>query len=516
MLGRGVDRSEMPGNARRSDVILVAALLILFGSNVGARAASAGYPARIDPLLRVVDLNVGESQRFTLSDGSSVQVELVNLKETLDDLRHAVRKAEVTVKIDGHEATLVSATCNLPRTVGPAQVDCSITKGYNTRGSASSWGLDKDARLRLWPKGSPWVHPGTFGYPVKQRWFATDTQMANTPVFVDGGELVASARNIYYHNDLDIGGAEGLIEVVSATDALVVSSGGETLPEHRRERDTPVSPRYDVVYLLDGRGWYYRYSHLKEIDPAIKIGARVKLGDRIGLLGKEGGSGGWSHLHFGPKSRQPSGKWGSQEAYAFIWQAWLKEHDPKLIAVARPQHFIWAGDSATLDGSKSWARSGKIASFEWTFGDGSKAAGSKVARRYERAGRYSEVLKITDDQGNIDYDFAVVQVLDRELKDRSRLSIHAAFSPTMGIQAGDPVTFKVRTFGTTAGREKWNFGDGSPIVHSRSDGNVTKLAPDGYATLSHRFEKPGHYLVHVERTNERGIRAETRLHIVVD
>ena len=467
-------------------------------------------------MLRVVDLNVGESQRVTLSDGSEVNVELVKLKETLDDVRQAVRKAEATVKIDGHEATLVSATYNLPKTVGPAQVDCSITKGYNARGSASSWGLDKDARLRLWPKGSPWVRPGTFGYPVKQRWFATDTQMANSPVFVDGGELVANKRNIYYHNDLDIGGAEGLVEVVSATDALVVSSGGETLPEHRRERDTPVSPRYDVVYLLDGRGWYYRYSHLKEIDPAIKIGARVRLGDRIGLLGKEGGSGGWSHLHFGPKSRQPSGKWGSQEAYAFIWQAWLKERNPRLIAVARPQHFIWAGDVATLDGSRSWARSGQIASFEWTFGDGSKANGAKVKRNYERAGRYSEILKITDDQGNIDYDFAVVQVLDRELKDQSRLSIHAAFSPTMGVKAGDPVTFKVRTFGTTHGREKWNFGDGSPVVHSRSDGNVKKLAPDGYAILTHRFSRPGHYLVHVERTNERGIRAETRLRVVVD
>ena len=494
--------------------LLLIPLLTAVCFSIGA--APAKPPAKIDPLLRVVDLNIGESQRVALSDGTSVEVELVALKETLDNLRQAVRKAEVTIKIDGHQATLISATYNLPKTVGPAQVDCSITKGYNARGSASSWGLDKDARIRLWPKGSPWTRPGTFGYPVKQRWFATDTQMANTPVFVDGGEVVASKRNIYYHNDLDIGGAEGLIEVVSATDGLVVSSGGETLPEHRRERDTPVSPRYDVVYLLDGRGWYYRYSHLKEIDPAVKIGATVKLGDRIGLLGKEGGSGGWSHLHFGPKSRQPSGKWGSQEAYAFIWEAWLKEHDPKLIAVARPQHFIWAGDSATLDGSKSWSKSGRIESFEWTFDDGSKRQGSTVTRTYDRPGRYSEVLKITDAQGNIDYDFAVVQVLDRELKDKSRLSIHASFSPTMDIRAGDPVTFKVRTFGTTDGREKWHFGDGSPTVFTRSDGNVKTLNPDGYATLTHRFNQPGHYLVHVERTNKSGIRAETHLHVEVE
>jgi hypothetical protein len=44
-----------------------------------------------------------------------------------------------------------------------------------------SWGLDKGARLRLWPAGSPWTAPGTFAYSTKQRWFAGTTQLANEP-----------------------------------------------------------------------------------------------------------------------------------------------------------------------------------------------------------------------------------------------------------------------------------------------------------------------------------------------
>ena len=104
---------------------------------------------------------------------------------------------------------LVSATYHLPQTIGDVQVDCSITKGYNQNGRLSSWGLDKDARLRLWPADSPLVRPRTFTYPVKQKWFATDTQMANDPVYVDGGER-AGKRKIYYHSGLDIGGSEGL------------------------------------------------------------------------------------------------------------------------------------------------------------------------------------------------------------------------------------------------------------------------------------------------------------------
>ena len=51
---------------------------------------------------------------------------------------------------------------------------------------------------------------------------------------------------------------------VTLENGLVVSAGVEVLPEHKG--DTPVSPRYDVVYIQDARGWYYRYSHLKTID----------------------------------------------------------------------------------------------------------------------------------------------------------------------------------------------------------------------------------------------------------
>ena len=90
---------------------------------------------------------------------------------------------------------------------------------------------------------------------------------------------------------MDIGASEGLVEVIAATDALVVQRGEEVLEGHTE--DTPTSPRYDVVYLMDGRGWYYRYSHLKEIDPAIQTGNVIKMGTRIGVAGKEGASGGW-------------------------------------------------------------------------------------------------------------------------------------------------------------------------------------------------------------------------------
>jgi PKD repeat protein len=115
----------------------------------------------------------------------------------------------------------------------------------------------------------------------------------------------------------------------------------------------------------------------------------------------------------------------------------------------------------------------------------------------------------------VDYDFAVVNVLDKDNPDKLPPSIHAAYYPTTEIKPGDNVTFLVRTFRTIEGKEIWDFGDGSPKEEVRSDGNAVMLAKDGYARTVHRYEKPGHYLVRVERTNGRGETAIARLHVRV-
>jgi hypothetical protein len=135
---------------------------------------------------------------------------------------------------------------------------------------------------------------------------------------------------------------------------------------------------------------------------------------------------------------------------------------------------------------------------------------------YTQPGEFSEVLEVSDDRGNASYDFAVVQVHDRDGDGPLPPSIHAAYAPTLNLHAGDPITFKVRTFGTTDGQETWDFGDGTPTVAVHSDGNVKALAPDGYAVVVHRFARPGDYLPRVERTDRRGRTATARLHVHVE
>ena len=252
------------------------------------------------------------------------------------------------------------------------QIDCTVTKSYAEFSHEDWWHLEEaDARLRVWPADSPWIEPDEFVYPAKQKWFASQTSFTNEPV------APRPRGQLYYHSGLDIGGCEGLTEVVAATDGLVVTLGDDYLPEFHRSNDTPeaMRERYDVVHVLDERGWFYRYSHFHSIDDGVLLGDRVKKGQRLGLIGKEGGSGGWTHLHLEIYSRVPNGAWGTEDGYAFLWQAYLAEHKPELLAIGRPSYVALTDEVVTFDGSSSWSRLGPIASFEWTHPDGSNSSG---------------------------------------------------------------------------------------------------------------------------------------------
>ena len=463
--------------------------------------------AETEPLFQTVDLNIGETVRTSLSAKEPVTVKLVEVKETKGKVWGQVDRAEVKIEVDGVEATLVSGMYRLPQKVGGVQIDCPITGGLKANSHIDHWALEKDARLRIWPGDSAWIEPESFGYPVDQEWFASQTSFSNEPVAPrPNGQL-------YYHAGLDIGGAEGLTGILAATDGQIVSHGLKVHPDHTE--DTPIQPRYDVIYLRDDRGWYYRYSHLHSFEPGLKLGQRVKKGERLGLLGKEGGSGGWTHLHFEIKSRQPSGRWGTQDGYAFIWQAYLRERKPEIIAVARPGHVIFAGEPVTLDGSRSWSGKGGVADYEWTFYDGESADGALVRRRYEKPGTYFETLKVMNESGQSDYDFVRVKVYDPAKPEVAPPRLHLAYYPTASIKPGTEITFMGRSFYITEGEEVWDFGDGSPPVRTKSDGNVNQLDKDGYVIVKHRYEEPGDYIVHVRRVDAIGRPGEDRLHVRV-
>lgn len=460
-----------------------------------------------------VELDMGETRQVQLTNGKTVNLKLLEIKVVRDSIRNGVRTAVVRVSLDGTEVTLNSGTYNLPLSVGEVQIDCPVVRDYYSNASRDVWGLQKDARFRLWPEDSPYFGAGTFTYPVRQAWFASRTQSGNEPAGLGWAEDINN-KTIYYHEGHDFGGAEGLDEIISATDGIIVSSGNNVLEGFE---DLPGSVRPDVVYIMDSRGYYIRYSHLDSILPGIVAGNQIKIGEMIGYMGKQGGSGGWVHLHFGMSQKnEETGTWEIEDAYPFLWEAYVREYKPAIKAVARPRHLVWTGQETTLDGTKSLSLEGDIVSCEWIFSDGTSANGAIQKRQYEKAGEYSEILKVTDSKGNIGYDFANIQVFDRLHPDNQIPTIHAVYHPSLNIKPGDPVKFMVRTFGSRSGEEIWDFGDGSEKVRVNSGVLIREKHNEGsYAETVHSFREPGLYIVSVERTNEFNYTAKAHLLVTV-
>src|SRR5271169_1377450 len=125
------------------------------------------------PLFRVVDLDVGATERVQPANGKSATVKLLSTSETRDRVRSAIRDARVELEINGVRATVSCGNYRLPVTAGGVQVDCEVTKAYYKDTNADHWALVKDARLRVWPATSPYMPASSFVYPVRQRWFAT-------------------------------------------------------------------------------------------------------------------------------------------------------------------------------------------------------------------------------------------------------------------------------------------------------------------------------------------------------
>ena len=131
-------------------------------------------------------------------------------------------------------------------------------------------------------------------------------------------------------------------------------------------------------------------------------------------------------------------------------------------------------------------------------------------------GFYCEVLKVTDKRGNVAYDFAYVMVLDANDLTHYTPNVNINYHPTRNINVGDEITFKARAFRMKGGEEQWDFGDGSATQTTRSPEDAKPLAPEGYVSITHRYETPGDYIVRVQRTHDNGQTAYAKAWVHVE
>ena len=120
-------------------------------------ATSCTGSKEIKPIRVTTELDIGESREIALTNGEIVDLKLIDINTIRDSLRDAIRSVKAKVSINGEEFTLGSGNYLLPVEVGGIQIDCPVIKDYSTNSTKNRWKLSKDARFRLWPKGSSFI-----------------------------------------------------------------------------------------------------------------------------------------------------------------------------------------------------------------------------------------------------------------------------------------------------------------------------------------------------------------------
>jgi PKD repeat protein len=105
------------------------------------------------------------------------------------------------------------------------------------------------------------------------------------------------------------------------------------------------------------------------------------------------------------------------------------------VAVAGENLTVKVGEEISLDGGGSSDPDGQIVSYEWDFGDGTKAKGAQVKKIYDTPGEYQVILKVTDDKGATATATLVVTVME---KGKAVITEHAEGSPMLALQAKFP------------------------------------------------------------------------------
>ena len=152
-------------------------------------------------------------------------------------------------------------------------------------------------------------------------------------------------------------------------------------------------------------------------------------------------------------------------------------------APTNPQVGAWV----QFDGAASSDPDGSIASYAWSFGDGSTATGPAVWHRFMSGGSFVVTLTVTDNEGATDSATYAVQVGSPNAAPNAAFAYTPA-QPTPGSWVQFDASTSSDSDGSIAGYA-WNFGDGSTATNS---------------AVWHQFNTAGSYLVTLVVTDDDG------------
>ena len=411
---------------------------------------------------RFVYLDIGESHTFRLKNGTEKHIRLVSVTEFQDPVIELTRSAKVHVKIDGRPVGLLCAPYVMP----------TVTEGIRIQAdTTSAWlRIPKRVQFSLWDRDDPIVDTSRFGFPLAgYRLFSHGMQAYNEPVHLGDRDGDPAGQRFHHNYGVDLAGYEGRQKVMSCIDGVVIEA-------NRREGD---------LLVQDDAGFVVHFGHLDAILSGITVGARVTRGQWVGMLGRRGASGNFSHLHVGTATDRTRGQ-PNRNLNLFPWlvAAYEAGHGAALHAVARPHQAVLTGDRVRFDALRSIVPDAAGAAFRWEFHDGVSIEGPEAEAVYEKPGCYMATLWVEDSRGRIDVDFCTVRVYTRGAPETVVPTLFATHAPAAFIRVDQPVAFRLWPQGEPVADIRIDFGDGTVIEDYRP-----------YSAVVHAFAQPGLHVV---------------------
>ncbi|MHC4558993.1 MAG: PKD domain-containing protein [Planctomycetota bacterium] len=423
---------------------------------------------------KIICLDIGEEYSFRLKTGQEKVIRLISVKEYKDSVIGKVRYAEVDVKINGKPARLACAPYTMPTEIDGIRIQADTT---------SAWlPISKRVQFSVWDASDPVVHTGRFDFPVDDYLlFSHGMQSYNEVVHLGWLDGCPEGVKAYHNYGIDFAGYEGREQIVSCTEGEVIN-----LSSNRE---------HTFVIIQDDNGLIWEYGHLDSISPEVEKGAHIKRGQKIGILGKTGPSGNFSHLHLGAylsKADLDAGRSNRRlNLYPWLIAAYQKQYNRTLYAVARPHRTVSTGEKVVFDGSNSLGFGTEVVSYKWILPDGEIVNAIKAEKIFDKPGVYIATLWVKDEKGNEDVDFCRVKVFTASTPESKVPTIFMTYVPTNNIVVNQPVLFRFWLQGVEGQPIEIDFGDGTVI-----DDYVS------YSEISHRFNSSGIHVVTARSTIE--------------
>ena len=414
---------------------------------------------------RLVYLDPGEKFAYRLRNGAERRVRLVSVAEEKDLVIGLIRRAQIEVEIDGKPVALVCAPYRMPTEIAGLRIQADTTSGWLA--------MPKRVQFSVWDAADPIVDTALFSFPLPgYRLFSHGLQAYNEPVHLGDRDGDPAGQRFYHNYGVDLAGYEGRQKVVSAIDGGVVQADS----------------REGNLCIRDDRGLILHYGHLDSILTGIRSGVRVRRGEWVGMLGRQGASGNFSHLHVGVYLSETDlaadRPCRNLNLYPWLVAAYQAGRGSELHAMAGPHQTTFVGDPVRLDGRNSIAGPAEIASYRWDFQDGTSVAGPVAEKAFEKPGCYVAALWVTDSRGNLDVGFCRIKVFSRSVTEGVIPTLFVTHTPADGLRVNEPVNFRVWPQGMPLESIAIDFGDGTVVADYRP-----------YSAITHTFATPGLHVV---------------------